>query len=56
VAELVTIKETVDVLRVCRNTVGKLIREGRLTSVAIGRRRFVRADSVRALIRPESVN
>ncbi len=52
--DLVTIAETTKALRVSRSTVDRLIREGALRTVAIGRRRLVKVESVRTLV--ESAN
>jgi len=37
-------------LGVCRSTIYTLINEGKLTTVKIGRRTLVKADSIRALV------
>lgn len=45
-----TVEETADKLRVCRETVYKLIRIGELPSVAIGRRRLISDDAIAGFI------
>lgn len=55
-SHLISIKEATETLRVSRSTVDRLIREGVLSTVAIGRRRLITSQSLRALAEPESVH
>lgn len=47
---LLTVAETAELLRCGQTTVYQLIKDGRLASVKIGRRRLVRASAVAAFI------
>jgi len=49
-ALLLSIPETAKVLSLGRSKVYELIGEGRLATVCIGRRRLIRAESIRALV------
>lgn len=49
-ALLLSIPETAKALSLGRSKVYELIGEGRLDAVCIGRRRLIKADSVRALV------
>jgi excisionase family DNA binding protein len=42
-------------LRISENTLGRLIASGRLPVVRLGRRVFIRASDVEALLTPEAV-
>ena len=46
---LLSIRETANALSIGRSKTYQLISEGKLLTVSIGRRRLVRADSVRAV-------
>lgn len=46
---LLSIQQTADALSIGRSKTYQLISEGKLLTVSIGRRRLVRADSVRAI-------
>jgi len=46
---LCSIPEAAKALNIGRSKIYQLINDGRLTTITIGRRRLVRADSVRAL-------
>ncbi|BBX38064.1 DNA-binding protein [Mycolicibacterium mageritense DSM 44476 = CIP 104973] len=47
---LLTVSETAEMLRCGQTTVYQLLKDGRLASVKIGRRRLVRADAVERFI------
>ncbi len=47
---LLTVPETAEMLRCGQTTVYQLLKDGRLASVKIGRRRLVRADAVARFI------
>lgn len=53
---LVSIGDTTELLGVSRSTVNRLMRSGALSTVAIGRRRLITAESIERIVRPESVN
>lgn len=44
--ELLTVDETIEVLRVGRTTVNQLLWSGELPSIKVGRRRLVRRDDI----------
>lgn len=51
---LLSIHEAADALRIGRSKTYDLIKEGKLVTVTIGRRRLVRVESVQALARGEA--
>ncbi len=55
VPEVFTRAEALARLRISENTLGRLIASGRLPVVRLGRRVFIRASDVEALLTPEAV-
>ncbi len=52
--QLMSIKEAAQALGIGRSTTYSLIAEGKLLTICIGRRRLVRADSVRSVANGEA--
>jgi excisionase family DNA binding protein len=51
---LLSIERAAELLSIGRSKTYDLIKEGKLLTVTIGRRRLVRADSVQAIVRGEA--